>query len=214
MKINNDKSKTAVFNASKSRDFYPRILDSNGKMYENVDKFTLLGVDFASHPIKGGNWEDYILKCVKKAYNKMWILKRLAEKGVSQKDLLMTYTSRIRIHLELNVSLWHFSINKNLSKIIERVQRACSFIILGKSATPDYSSNLAVLELDRLDERRDKLSIKLAKKIIKHPEHRKMFQWKQRSKTRVGPKVVIPKDKTKRYSRRAVPSLARIINNL
>ena len=49
MKINQSKSKTAVFNVSKTRDFYPRIADSNGKIYDNVEDLTLLGVDIVSH---------------------------------------------------------------------------------------------------------------------------------------------------------------------
>ena len=93
MKINEAKSKTAIFNTSTTRDFHPRIVNTTGKIYENVDEFTLLGVDIVSHPKLGINWENYILKCIKKAYNKIWILKRLAEIGVSSKDLLMTYES-------------------------------------------------------------------------------------------------------------------------
>ena len=134
--------------------------------------------------------------------------------GVSSTDLLLTYTSRIRIHLELNVPLWHFTISKNLSKIIERVQKSCTFIILGRRATPDYSFNLSVLELDRLDERREQLSLKFAKKTIKYPEHRTMFEWKRRDNIRSAPKVIIPNAKTKRYNSSAIQNLARIINNL
>ena len=107
----------------------------------------------------------------------------------------------------------YFTISKNLSKIIERVQKSCTFIILGRRATPDYSFNLSVLELDRLDERREKLSVKFAKKTIKHPEHRTMFEWKRRDNIRSAPKFIIPNSKTKRYNSSAIPNLARIINS-
>ena len=212
MKINEDKSKTAIFNTSTTRDCNPRLMNSNGNIYENVDEFTLLGVDIVSHPKLGINWETYISKCVKKAYNKMWILKRLAEMGISTRDLLMTYESRIRIQLEMNVPLWHFTVNKKLSKMIEKVQKSCLYIILGKRATPSYTSNLDLLKLDRLDIRRDQLCQNFVKKVIKHPEHKKMFTWKERSSTRAGPKVIIPTANTQRYGRSAVPSLARLIN--
>ena len=98
--------------------------------------------------------------------------------------------------------------------MIEKVQQSCLYIILGKKATPNYTLNLKLLKLDRLDERRDQLCENFAKKVVKHPEHRKMFTWKEKSSTRAGPKVVIPPAKTKRYSRSAVPSLARLINNI
>lgn len=99
MKINEMKSKTAVFNAAISRDFYPRMVNTDGVQYENVEKYKLLGVDFVSHPKLGIKWDEYILKCVKQSYSNMWILKRLVEKGVRRGDLLMTYQSRIRTHI-------------------------------------------------------------------------------------------------------------------
>ena len=74
--------------------------------------------------------------------------------GVNREDLLMTYQSGIRIMVEMNVPLWHFSITKKMSKSIEKVQKASVFIILGKRATHDYSSNLAILGLESLLDRR------------------------------------------------------------
>ena len=50
MKINEDKSKTSIFNTSTTRDFHPRIVNTTGKIYENVDEFSLLCVDIVSHP--------------------------------------------------------------------------------------------------------------------------------------------------------------------
>ena len=119
----------------------------------------------------------------------MWILKRLAELAVSTEDLLMTYQSRVRIHLELNVPLWHFSISKKLSSYIEKVQKSCVFIILGKLATPNYYCNLDRLNLELLSDRREKLCIKFAKKTLKHPVHGKMFKLNEGRLTRGGRKV-------------------------
>lgn len=120
MQINKSKSKTAVFNTATSRDFYPHMVNKDGTPYENVETFKLLGVDFIYHQKSGLKWYDYILNCVKKAHNKMWILRRLAEKGVSPEDILLTYNSRVRIQLEMNIPLWHFTISQTLSKIIEK----------------------------------------------------------------------------------------------
>ena len=214
MKINNEKSKTAIFNTSTTRDFHPRITDSNGKIYENVDDFVLLGVDIVPHPKLGISWEKYIMKCIKKAYNKMWILKRLSEVGVTTKDLLMTYESRLRSQLEMNVPLWSSSISKKLSIQIEKVQKSCLYIILGKKATQHYNLNLQLLKLDRLDERRDKLCENYARKIIKHPQHRETFTWVKKTSTRTGPKVVVPYARTERYRRSAIPNLACLINKI
>ena len=144
----------------------------------------------------------------------MWILKRLSELGVSVEDKLMTYESRIRIFLEQNVALWHFSISKKLSHALEKVQRSCVIIILGKLATTDYFCNLTLLNLEPLADRREKLCIKFAKKTFKHPVHRTMFQINPISNTRDPRKVIVPKAKTVRYEKSSVPSLARMINSL
>ena len=97
MKINQTKTKTAVFNCATSRDFYPRMINSQGAQYDNVEEFKLLGVEFVSHPRSGVKWDTYIQKCIKQAYANMWIIKRLSELGVSVEDKLMTYQSRIRV---------------------------------------------------------------------------------------------------------------------
>ena len=107
----------------------------------------------------------------------MWIIRRLAENGVNSDDLSMTYETRIRKHLEINVPLFHFSISKKLSDTIEKVQKACMYIILGKHASMDSICNQAILNLESLCDRRDKLCTNFAKKTIKHPDHRKMFTW-------------------------------------
>ena len=104
MKINQSKTKTAVFNCATSRDFYPRMINSEGVQYDNVEEFKLLGVEFVSHPRAGVKWDKYILKCIKQSHANMWIIKRLSELGVSVEDKLMTYQSRIRVYLEQNVA--------------------------------------------------------------------------------------------------------------
>ena len=144
----------------------------------------------------------------------MWILKRLGQMGVSIEDMLLTYTSRIRVHLEQNVALWHFSINQKLKKKLEKVQKACVFLILGKLATTDYFCNLTLLNLEPLSDRRQELCQNFARKTLKHPVHSKMFSLHGDRKSKTGRKVIPPKCKTVRYSRSSVPSLADVINNM
>ena len=147
------------------------------------------------------------------AWPHMWILKRLAQMGVGVESLLLTYTSRIRTHLEQNVPLWHFTISQKLSKGLEKVQRACAYLILGKLATTDYYCNLTLLNLEPLVDRRDELCLNFAKKTFKHPEHSKLFKKPEASNTRTQRKVIVPVSKSARYNRSSIPSLARIINS-
>ena len=141
----------------------------------------------------------------------MWTLRCLSEMGVPTENLLLVYKSKVRVHLEINVPLWTFSISQNLSKKIEKVQCTAVFIILGHKAFRNYTSNLKKLKLDTLETRRDILVNRFARKIIKHPVHKKMFQLKTRTDTCTPAPIIIPKTKRKRYMNSAIPALSRII---
>ena len=71
-----------------------------------------------------------------------WTLRRLSEMGVTTEKLLLIYKSKIRVHVEMNVPLWSFSITQNLAKKIENVQRTAAFLILRQKASKNYLLNL------------------------------------------------------------------------
>ena len=143
----------------------------------------------------------------------MWILKRLAEFGASIDDLLLAYLSRVRVHLEANAALWCFSISQKLRNKIESVQKACLFIVLGRHATPDYFCNLAILNLEPMANRREKLCRRFAHKKFKHLAHSKMFTINKNNSTRSGRKVIEPQTKSARYRKSSIPNLAKILNS-
>ena len=169
-------------------------------------------VDFATHPTKVIDLVPYLNKCVKNAYSQLWMLRRLSELGVPIHLLVLTYKLRIRVFLEQNVPLWTFNVSQIMSRKIEKVQKTAVFIILGKHAHKDYYCNLTMLELDTLQNRREKLSVKFAKNIMKHPQHRQIFTTTA-SQTRNGKKIVVPAPRTARYEKSTIPSLARVIND-
>ena len=212
MKINQKKTKSIIFNTSKLKDFTPRLTNMNNDIYENTETYKLLGVDFVTHHTKGLSWDMYIKNCIQRAYSNMWILRRLLELGVSIEDLLLTYTTRIRVHVEQNVPLWTFNISQKLSTQIEKIQKICLFLILGKQASNSYFCNLAILDLDTLENRRKTISKTFAEKTLKHPVHSNIFQRTSSANTRSGRRVVEPYGHTQRYNRSSVPSLARLLN--
>ena len=205
------KSVTAIFNTSKSKDFAPSLKNENDVIYEYTESFKLLGVQFQTDSRKGITWEPYISNRIKCAYTNMWQLRRLAEMGVSTDKLVLIYKSKIRVHLEMNVPLWTFSLSSDLSKKLEKVQRISVLIILGQKSSKNYLSNLKNLKLDTLETRREILSKRFARKTLKHPVHRNIFKQKLRDDTRSSAPIILPKTKTARYMKSAVPSLAKII---
>ena len=70
--------------------------------------------------------------------------------------------------------------------------------------------------MEPLEERRQKIALNVATKILKHPEHRNIFKFRDSNyyyyKTRSGKKVIVPKFRTARYAKSTVPSLAKLIN--
>ena len=210
-KINQDKTHTFIFNTALSKDVYPKVINTESDLYENKEEFKILGLNLSSDKRKGINMNTYIEKCIQKAYSKLWILRRLVEAGVSIENLVLTYNLRIRVHIEQNVPLWMFSFNNTMKTKIEKLQKISVFIILGKHAHTDYLCNLAILDMEPLDVRREKMALKFARKILKHLEHRQIFTFKN-DMTRTGKTVIVPKYVTSRYRDSTVPSLAKLIN--
>ena len=170
-------------------------------------------MNLASDKIKGISFNGYVEKCLQKGYTNLWILRRLAKQGVSIENLLLAYNSRIRVCVEQNLPLYMFSISENLKKKIERLQKTSFFIILGKKSRNNYLDNMNILNAVSLKQRRSEIADNFAKKVLKHPEHRNIFQFNSKATTKSGKKVVVPFCRTARYERTAVPALAQIINN-
>ena len=105
-----------------------------------------------------------------------------------------------------------FSLTKEQNDKIERLQKMAFYKILGKDANKHYIVNRDKLGCDTLEDRRDKFAENLAKKVLKHPEHRKMFKLDTNNKTRKGKKMIVPQSSTARYSNSTIPSLGNLIN--
>ena len=169
MKLNKDKTKVMLFNTAKQNDFLPEIV-VEGQHLEVVEQFKLLGVIITSDL----KWEantDYITK---KAYKRLWMLRRLKNLGLKTDSLVKIYTSQIRSVLEYGSVTWHAMLTKNESKSIERVQKSALAIILGQKYKC-YESALSVLSLQRLADRRVSMSAAFAAKSAKHPLHSSWF---------------------------------------
>ena len=72
-------------------------------------------------------------------------------------------------------------------------------------------SSVKFNSLKSLEQRRLIITKRFASKILKHPEHRKIFNI-VKPNTRSVNRIEVPKCKTKRYKKSTVPALANIIN--
>ena len=170
MKMNLKKTKLVVFNPCKSRDFIPEFT-LQGQTLEVVDKFKILGLIISSDL----SWQANSEYIVGKANKRLWVIRRLKALGANIEDLIEIYTTQVRSVLELAVPVWQSNISLAEKANIERVQESACHITLGEKYY-SYRNALEVLSLETLDNRRNQLCLKFAKKCEKHDKFKNWFK--------------------------------------
>ena len=96
---------------------------------------------------------------------------------------------------------------------LERVQKCASHIILGESYN-SYSNALKILDLETLEVRRNKLTLKFALKAEKHSKFQKWFKVKEkRAETRqISDKYCNVRAKHVRYDKSPISFLTKLLN--
>ena len=159
MKINEAKTKIMLFNNSKKRDFQPEIL-LEGKKLEVVEQMKLLGVIITSDL----KWHENTKHITKKAFSRLWLLRRLKTMGASTATLLDVYCKQVRSVLEFAAVVWNSGLTLENTTQIERAQKSAFAIILG-AEYKSYNEACTKLKMETLDLRRKKLSLNFAKKM-------------------------------------------------
>ena len=165
-----------LFNPSKTTDFVPEV-NLAGQLLENVEEIRLLSITLRSDL----KWKTNTENITKKAYKRLWTIKRLEAHGASHDDMLEVYKKQIRPILEFSVPVWHPGITKGESKDIERVQKCVTKIIL-QDRYKTYKQVLSDTNLQYLSERRNKICKKFALKAEKHNKFKKWFKVNKKTK--------------------------------
>ena len=211
MRLNNDKTKVMLFNPAKQWDFMPEIV-VGGRNLEVVEVYKLVGVQISSNL----KWDENTEYITKKAYSRLWMIKRLKNLGLSTASLLEVFKMQIRSLLEFGAVVWHSMLTDQNSREIERVQKSALAVILGPSYVC-YENALAQTALERLDDRRVKLSLSFAKKSAKHPQHSSWFKRQQENvhmNTRtIKPTFIPTQARTQRLLKSPIPYLTQLLNN-
>ena len=127
--------------------------------------------------------------------------------------MLTVFKLYIRSILEQNCQLWHYSITQEDIESLERVQKVACKIILGIKYV-SYEDALVSLNIQSLYERRQNLSLKFAKRCIKHPRLVEMFPENPNSNytLRKPEKYVVHPSRTSRLLNSTIPQLQRALN--
>ena len=162
MVINDDKTKVILFNNKKSLDFQPQIRLESEECLEVVEEIKLLGIVIRSDL----SWSSNTDNMCKKAFARMWMIRRLKALGAENEELLDIYRQQIVSVLELAAPVWTPGLTQHQVHQIERVQKTVIRIIQGDQFI-SYKHGLKTLKLTTLKERRQKLNIKFTKNALK-----------------------------------------------
>ena len=216
MRINTE-TKVVLFNTARKYDFMPQLSIENDTLLDVVEEFKLLGLVFKSNL----SWQANTDQMCKKAYARIWMLRRLKKLGASRIDMLDVYNKQIRCVLELAVSVWVPGLTLAENYQIERVQKCALYVIMGDSYN-GYDETLIALEVEKLSGRRSKLCLKFAKRAEKHPKYQNWFVpadefipptvTTRSDKTFVETKYKPVPTRTDRYKGSPLPFLTDILN--
>ena len=208
MMLNQKKTKSLIFNFTKDKKFTTSI-SLKGETVEIVDSAKLLGV-VVSSDLK---WDKNTTHIIKNA-NKMMKMLHIASKFTRNRSHLGNiYKTFIRSRLEYASTLWHSSLTVANRNDIERIQKSAMKVIL-KQDYPGYEESLKILKIESLQERRDRLSLRFAKKCLNHDKFSNMFPRNQSTvRSRCKEKYLVNMANTERYRQSALPFLQRKLND-
>ena len=145
-------------------------LTLNGTSLPVVGDCKLLGVHISSDL----KWDLHIQKIIAKANKCIFILIMARKFRFSIPTLITLYQWYVRTTLEYAAPVWHPGLTEHQHTMLERVQRRCLRIILGREYE-GYEDALARLQFTTLRSRREMLTLRLGKSMLRSADHRSLL---------------------------------------
>ena len=146
------------FNSSTKFDFNSKLSLVNGTNLSLVENYQLLGVIIQSNM----KWDLNTNYICGKAYDRIWMIRRLKALGATCSELVDVYNKQVRCVLEMAAPVWTPALTKCQVTQIERVQMTVCSVILGFSYC-GYSSAGKTHNLMSLSDRRVELCTTFSK---------------------------------------------------
>ena len=198
-----------VFNFTEKFQFSPRLY-VQGDPLEVIERTRLLGTIITSDL----RWDQNTSHIIIKANSRMELLRKASSFGASIDDLKTIYILFVRSQLEQSAVVWSSSLTDKNKADLERVQRSALRIVLGQKYK-GYRNALNILNLESLEERRENLCLRFARKCIRNDKTKDMFPLNRKAhnmKTRNFEKYEVQHANTDRLRKSAIIYMQKLLN--
>ena len=169
MLLNTKKTTNMTINFTDNYQFSTRLY-IKGEKINTVETTKLLGTTITN----SFKWDENTKELVKKANARMCLLRKVASFKPSRQDLRLIYIQYVRSILEQFCVVWHSSLTLENSLDIERIQKNSLRIIL-QNKYNNYEEALEKLNLETLEQRRETLCLKFARKCHENSQTNDIF---------------------------------------
>ena len=213
MVLNPTKTKTMIFNMQNNYDVLPLISTGDTAELDVVEEHKILGHIIRSDMKTISNTENIC----KKAFKRMWILRRLKALGASKNQLIEVLKQQIVSVCEVGVPFWGPMITVNESNMLERCLKTGLRIILQENYR-SYDSALKQTNMQTLRQRRVLLMNKFSQKAAKSERFRGWFVEESKDeertlRTKKPTRLLKPIPcRTQRYARSSLPYMTELLS--
>ena len=202
------KTKIMLINFTKNYQFVSRI-KLNDSPLEQVKEANILGTIISDSLL----WNANCARIVKKCNMRLQLLREVASFGTDVRMMKLIYIQIIRVILEGSCQVWHGSLTKKNRRDLERCQKLAMKIIL---PTQSYKTALLTLDLETLEERREKLTAKFSNFAKNHDKLKSLFRLNMKShkmNTR-NKQTFLMNANTDRFMNSSIMKMQRLLNKL
>ena len=212
MLLNPLKTKAMTFNPLKKYDISPQISTEVGSNIEVVEEQKILG-NILRSDLKTISNTEYICK---RAFQRMWILRRLKYLGCPIPELLDVLRQQIISICEGSVAFWGPMITQVESNMLERCLKTGLHIIYQEKYI-SFSQVLKLANMSSLKMRRIELITNFSKKAYKSSKFNSWFCQSEATtnvalRRRQVPLLKPVQCRTQRYSRSSIPVMTKLLS--
>ena len=210
MTISKSMTKAILFNPLRKYDFLPQLSIEEGSFVDVVEEQKILGYIMRSDMKTISNTE-YICK---RAYRRMWVLRRLKSLGCPVKEMIDVLKQQIVSICEGSVAFWGPMITQNESNMLERCLKTGLHIIF-QDQYLSFNHSLKLANMKSLKSRRLEQITSFSKKAIASEKYKSWFCKSDATstKTRWKPTASLKPVtcRTQRYQKSSLPLMTRLL---